>query len=94
MSGRASEPKSLWRGVVLIAIAFALICLALFLRSSSGPFAAMRGPYSFFLLLKFVGIVVLITVAWVLVWRRLRRIILCRLEKRVTKQEHLSHNKI
>ena len=60
MHGKTSQRSSLRRSVALVTIGFIVFGLALLLRSSGGPWPAMRGPFSFFRLLEFLGVAVLV----------------------------------
>jgi cell division protein FtsX len=46
MSRRAFKPQFSWRGIILIAIAFALVGLAVLFRSGSAPATSVQGAHS------------------------------------------------
>jgi hypothetical protein len=81
------------RSVALLATGLALFALALWLRSSSGPLASMRGPHSFSRLLGFFGGVVLpMFVVYALLMHRVKRFLLDR-HDRVGKRKQLANGK-
>jgi cell division protein FtsX len=69
MSRRVFIPQFSWRAIILVAISFALIGLAVLFRTGSAPAPTVEGPYSSAALAHFpqlfgaLGVVILLVLA-------------------------------